>query len=233
MKFTAAAFFTLLVLCAQAQDPADILQKHFEAYGQEQWNEIRTVEISGKLVDDRYYGFAMKLTYKRPEKVRIAGVYENQRFVMASDGTFAWSLVPWKKPYRIDKANADEELIIRNSYTPGSPLYRYREHLHFEGLKDMEGVLYYAFSSAEEAYLKTYYLDTENFRLYYEQITPRFGSNPKTVLKVIDKYKAYGGMLIPMAVQFEGENLEWELVYDQVLLGVGANDELFTRPESQ
>ncbi|RED98974.1 hypothetical protein [Marinoscillum furvescens] len=231
-------FFLLLICCTIAslgysQEAEEILQEHFEAHGQKQWEEIRTVEISGKLVDERYYGFPMILTYKRPGKIRIAGVYENKRFAQAYDGTVAWSIAPWKKQYQVETATASEELILRNSYTPGSPLYPYREHLQFEGLRDMEGVLYYAFTMAEEAYLKTYFIDTENYRLYYEQIQTRFGSQNLSMLKVIDKYKSYGGMLIPTAVRFEADQLEWELVFDEVLLGVGANDKLFARPESQ
>jgi len=222
-----------IIQIAQAQNPADILRKHFEDYGQEQWNEVRTVVIDGKLVDKNYYAASMKLTFKQPDKIRVEGTYKGKKFAEAYDGTTGWIMAPWKNKYEVQYMKTEEEMILSNSFCQGSPLYKFRDHLNFLGLKNMEGVVYLAFQLDETNYIHTFYLDKENYRLYYEEITSKYGSNTSTILKVIDKYKSYGKMLMPISMIFEGEDIYSEYVFDQVYLGMGANDNLFSYPENR
>lgn len=214
-----------------AQESADILRKHFKDYGQEQWNDIRSVSIDGRLVDENYYGYKMKLSYKTPNKARLDGIYKGKKFAEAFNGEIGWIIAPWKTDYHVQLMNPQEEIVMRNTFSLGSPLYPFREHLKFAGLQDLEGELYLTFVLEEAAYEKTYYLDKENYRLYYERITTKFGSNSVSILKVTEKYKNYGALLVPTAAVFEGENLYKELIFDQVYVGMGVNDQVFEMPE--
>lgn len=217
----------------QAQTGMSILEKHFESCGQEEWNQVRTITIDGKWVDDDYHAFDMKLTWKRPDKVRIEGKYEGKPYAEAYNGVVAWTIAPWRDAYEVQRMTDAEEIVVRNVFTAGSPLYEAREHLEFTGLMDMEGVLYNTFTLSEGSFKRVFYLDRDTHRLYYELIENQFGKEKVSILKVIDNYKNYGPMLVPTSVIFEGLEMNREFVFDEIYLGTGAKDSIFEYPEGQ
>lgn len=219
------------IVCAQSG--LGIMEQHFTAHGQEEWNQVRSVSVDGKWVDEDYHAYAMKLTMKRPDKIRLEGMYNGKNYAEGYNGLVAWVVAPWRDDYEVQRMDEGEEIIIRNVFSLGSPLYQAREHLEFTGLMDMEGVLYNTFTLEEGSYKKVFYLDRDNHRLYYELIENKFGTETVSVLKVIDKYKAYGPLLVPTSVIFEGLDLEREFVFDEIYLGTGANDAIFDYPEGQ
>lgn len=227
-------FITLLgSFVAKSQEAHAILKKHFEDYGQSLWNDAQSAQVDGRQVDPDYYGCAMKLTYKAPGKIRIEGIYKNQRFAEATNGITSWTVAPWRKKYELENMTAAEELVIKNAFTIGSPLYTLRNQLEFKGLTSFEGELYLTFTTSDAAYYRTFYLGKEDYRLYFEQIETRFGSQSIKVLKVTEKYKANNGMLMPTAVIFESEVIQKEYIFDQIFLGMGANDAIFEKPETK
>ncbi len=217
---------------ASSQESGEILEKHFKDYGQQDWNEVRTITIDGFLKDSHFGSWPMQLIRKGAYKVKIVGKYKGKQYAEAFDGQDAWIKAPWKPRYEVDRMNAKEELIIRNSFSLGSPLYSVKNHLRFQGLKDMGGILYYTYVMDEASYEHTFYLNTEDFRLYYEEIKTKFGT-PISILKIIEKYKSYGTMLVPTAVIFEGYELDKELTFDEVYLGMGVKDAIFNKPNGQ
>lgn len=233
LKYIFTFFFCAVGMVAFAQEPSDLLKSHFEAHGQELWNEVQSVTIDGKWIDAQYYGYPMKLTFKSPDKIRLEGVYKQRKYAEAFDGRIAWVIAPWKDRYEVQLMKAQEELVLRNVFTMGSPLYPYREHLTFIGLSDVEGILYHTFVHDEPPFKRTFYLDRDDHRLYYERIETKFGREPVGVLRVVDKYKSYNGLLVPAAVIFEGASLTREFVFEQIYLGMGANDRLFEMPKGQ
>ncbi len=217
---------------AFSQEADEILDGHFKSYGQSTWLDVNSLSIDGRSIDEHFSGDPIQLIFKAPNKVKIIGKYKGEPYAEAFDGQFAWIKASWKHSYEAQLMNAEEELIIRNVMAIGSPLYQDREHLKFEGLKDFEGELYLAFTMNEGQYLKTYYLDRDEYKLHFEEITTRFGT-PIRVLKVFEKYKRYGDMLIPTAVIFEGESLRKEYTFEEVLIGIGVRAGIFTMPNGQ
>lgn len=215
-----------------SQTPAGILTSHFKQIGQDQWNEIRTLQIDGKWVDEDYHAYSMKLTAKAPDKIRLEGTYQGKKYIEAYSGLVAWIVAPWKKRYEVQTMNETEELMIRNVFSLGSPLYKVREHVEFTGLMDMEGVLYNTFTLQEGEMKKVFYIDRDDHNLYYERIESQFGEKV-SLLKIYENYKSYGPISLPSAVRFEGLDFDREFVFDETLLGVGANDSLFQLPEGQ
>lgn len=221
-----AKYQVLADYSSKAQDSSNaILQSHFKAVGQELWNQLQTVTIDGRWVDENYYGHAVKITFKVPDKIRIQGTFDGKTFVEAYDGNIAWTIAPWKRKYEVMEMNERESVIIRNSFSLGSPLYSVAENLQYEGLKDMEGTLYHAFVFEDEYLRKTFYLDRDDDRLYFEQMVAKDGAFD--VLKIYEKYRTYSGLSLPTAVRFVADGLDKELVFDEVYLNLGANDSMF------
>lgn len=57
-----------------AQEGKDILKKHFSAHGQDLWDQVGSVIVDGKWVNENYESYRFKLTHKGPDKTRIEGL---------------------------------------------------------------------------------------------------------------------------------------------------------------
>ena len=212
----------------------EILNKHFEAIGQDQWDQIDDVTIDGRMVDKDYRGYSMDLWYKRPEKIRMQGSYGGRTFIEVTDGQLAWILAPWKDQYSVQPMNFQERILLENSLSLGSPLKNLNDKLRFQGLVDYEGTVYltyvYEVQQGEDIFRRTFYLDRKNFMLYME--TYEWGKD-QHMKKVYEKYRNYGPLSIPTAVRFSYGNQERELIYDEVFIGLGIKNELFEKPKGR
>lgn len=215
------------------QSTNGLLSAHFQKVGQDQWNEIRTIQIDGKWVDEDYHAYKMKLTAKAPDKIRLEGSYNGKNYVECFTGFYGWLIAPWKEKYEVQRMKDTDELMIRNVFSFGSPLYHVRDHLEFTGLMDMEGVLYNTFTLTEGDIQKVFYIDRHDHHLYYERIASKFGNEEASLVKIYEKYKSYGPLSLPTAVRFKGLNLEREFVFDEAVVGMGANNSLFEIPKGQ
>ncbi len=225
-------FIGWLNVCAQSG--MGILENHFQAHGQDEWNQVRTLSVDGKwhdAIDQASY--PMKLTWKRPDKVHLVARMKGMRHTEGYNGLVGWLRTAGKEADVARRMTDEEELMTRNVFTAGSPLYETREHLEFTGLMDMEGTLYNTFTLNEGDFRRVFYLDRISHRLVYELMENQFGKEKVTVLKVIDVYKTYGPMLVPAAVILEGPTIEREYVFDEIYLGMGAKDALFDYPQGQ
>lgn len=211
----------------------EILDKHFEGIGQDQWDQIDDVTIAGRWVDADYHGYGIDLLYKRPEKIRIEGGYEGRKFIEAFDGQQAWILAPWKKEYAVQPMAFMEKLILQNSFSLGSPIHKIKDEVIFNGLVDYKGTVYltlvHEYPMGKETFKRTFYLDRKTCQLQLETYVWQDGSLEKNY----DKYRDYGPLSVPVAVQFSAEELEKELVFDEVFMGLGIKDQRFRQPIGQ
>lgn len=216
---------------SQAQSGSELLRRHFEKTGQELWDQIGTVSVDGRWVDENYYGYEIKLTYKAPEKIRIQGKYDRKTFIEAYNGLYAWIVAPWKTEYKVQLMTPEEAAILKNSFHLGSPLYPHREDLKFKGLEDFEGTVYHAFILDNDREKRTYYLGKSDHQLHVEEIELK--TIGFQVVKYYEKYQSHNGLSLPTAVWFKGENLEKELIFEEVVVGIGAGDNIFDMPEKK
>lgn len=215
------------------QDAHEILKAHFDDYGQDQWNEIRTVIVEGRWIDSDYNGFPMKLSFKQPDKIKIQGDVRQERYQKAFDGTSTWIRQTWEESGKPRLAGSLEEAMLIHSFCLGSPLYALRDHLEFKGLIDMDGELYHGFQYQVGTHERTFYLGRDDHRLYFEVIEG--GSiYPKVELtKGVDKYKKVNGFLMPVNVWFNAEGVDEELAFDDVYIDMGVDSSIFEFPKSQ
>lgn len=228
----AGLFLIASLLAAQAYAQGEgsvILKHHFEQSGQELWNQVGTVTIDGRWVDENYYGHSIKLTFKAPDKIHIRGTYSKQPFIEAYNGSYGWIVAPWKNKQEVQRMDTREQLVTRNSFSLGSPLYSVKDQLVFAGLSPVEGEVYHSFTYEDSQIKKTFFLGRDDHRLYYEKI--EFDGDE--VLKIYETYRSYSGLNIPTAVRFRGEGLDRELVFDEVFLGLGARDSMFEPPQQK
>ncbi|MEO9475427.1 MAG: hypothetical protein ABJG41_07820 [Cyclobacteriaceae bacterium] len=222
--------FILFGTFAQPQDLSTILQKHFEAHGQELWDQIGTVVIDGEWVTTEFRKFPMKLTYKQPNKVRLEGMWGRKKYAQVTNGKVAWTVAPWTGTSHPQLMTPLEHMTIANTFSPGSALKLYRETVNLQGLELFEGELLIKLTYEDAYTAREFYLGKEDYILYWEVIRSKVGQM-SVVKKQYENYHNYSGLLAPTAVRFFAGDEEKELVFADVSLGVGAANSIFEMPK--
>lgn len=227
----------ILLSCLKAYSQGElqqILDRHFEEVGQEQWDQVDDVTIDGRWVDEDYRGYSIDILYKRPNKIRIDGTYDGRKFIEVSDGQNARIMAPWKKQNTVQEMTFMEKLILENSFSLGSPIKALQEEITFNGLVDYKGTVYltlvYEVPIGKGLLKRTFYLDQVSYQLSLE--TFEWGSSGY-LEKVYDKYRNYGPLTVPIAVIFQADEIEKELVFDEIFIGLGIKNQLFLQPKGQ
>lgn len=199
-----------------------ILSQHLENYGQETWSQIQTLKILGKHVTQDYSAFPITIINKENNQVRIDG----QNYILALDHQVFWTSGLTSSDLPIEK------LILQHALTIGSPLAKFQEELSYQGLEVLEGTMFNSFKKELEEYTIDYLLDKESHELRHLILNIE-GNEPITARLTFDKYKSHHGLLYPTAMTVRiGENFK-EWVFDEILLGIALDDQLFVKPNSQ
>lgn len=219
-------------LLAAAQSARTIVDEHLADYGQVLWDQMATVSVDGFWIHESFQKHPIKITFKNPNKIRLDGQYQGERFVQASDGVVAWQVVPWAEEVKMTLMPADERMCLTNLYQMGSPLARYADSLVLDGLESVEGELLIKLRYENDQKEHLFYLGREDYRLYAEKI--QLKTAPLLVLdKKYEKYKSYRGFLTPTSVIISCEDVIREFAFNEITLGAGASVRLFEWQEGQ
>ncbi|MFY0600933.1 MAG: hypothetical protein JXR03_14760 [Cyclobacteriaceae bacterium] len=224
--------FLLMSVFSFSQELPVILKKHFEAHGQELWDQVGTVVVDGQWVTKEFDKYPMRLTFKSPNKIRIEGTWQGKRYAEVTNGRVAWTVAPWTGTSKPQLMTPLEHLTIENVFHLGSSLREYEHKLNLEGLQLFEGEILIKLVYEDDYTSRTYYLGREDYVLYWEVIKSKVG-NKLEVTKQYEKYHDYHGLLTPTALRVSTSKGERELVFDDVALGVGASNKIFEMPKSQ
>ena len=222
--------FILFGSLAYSQDLSTILERHFQAHGQELWEQIGTVVIDGEWVTTEFRKYPMKLTYKRPDKVRLEGMWGSKKYAQVTNGKVAWTVAPWTGTSQPQLMTPQEHMTIANTFMPGSALKPYREKVKMQGLELFEGELLIKLTYEDEYTTREFYLGKDDYTLYWEVIKSKVG-HMHELKKQYENYHNYSGLLAPTAVRFFTGDEEKELVFADVSLGVGAANSIFEMPK--
>ncbi len=224
--------FTIFSFVTFSQDLNTILKNHFQAHGQELWDQIGTVVIDGEWVTEEFQKFPMKLTFKSPNKTRIEGTWGGKRYAEVTNGKIAWTVAPWSGSSKPQLMKAEQHLMIENIYRPGSSLKLYSKQVKLDGLELFEGELFIKLTVENDIEKREFYLSKDDYTLRWEVIQSKIGSRP-FLKKQYEKYRDYQGLLTPTSVRIYTNESQRELVFVDVALGAGASNNIFEMPISQ
>jgi hypothetical protein len=222
----------LLLLCfpVRSQSIDQILSEHFTRCGQIHWSEINTVEIAGKWSTDDFQKFPIRITLKQ-SKIRFDGVWKGSRFIEVSTGKSGWQLAPWTKSSGPIGMTAFQAMATRQIFTLGSPLFEVKDKLVLLGLANWQNELHIHLQYQTEEAIFDYYLGQKDFGLYGEVITTK-AETPEMITKQYEKYRDYSGLLAPTSVRIKSGDMERELIFEHIVLGIGVNDSFFEFPKT-
>ena len=206
-----------------------IIFKHLEDYGQDLWENVHTLQIDGKEVNEDYKAFPLQILLKEDAKIRIQGGNEKGRFLMGTYGNGFW----FQGSVADDLMKEVEKAITQNAVTIGSPMAKYQDQLAYSGLQVVDGDFFHTFAAKENESTITYFLDKESLRLVYQDIIVSHENETKSLHITYEKYKSHHGLMLPTALQITTDDFFREWVLESTTIGVPASDDLFLNPQSQ
>lgn len=217
-----------------SQNVDDILKSHYESWGQELISSIRTYELAISeakgLLDRKQF----KITRKRPNKVRIDGMWKDQPYVLSFDGSEYWTSAPWRTSNGPDSMTSTEIQSLANSMQIDSPLFLAQQkgaELEYVGEKIHDGILYHVIrmKGLEDRWLD-YFLDQQTHQIF--KTVERDQGNEKYIYKEIffKNYKSQAGINMAMEYEIRSQGNTSNLIITSVVLGHGVPTSFFRKP---
>lgn len=223
----------LLLLCfpTWSQSLDQILSEHFKRYGQAYWSEISAAEITGTWSSEDFQKSPIRVTLKAPNKIRFEGVWKGSRFIEVSTGKSGWLQAPWTETSGPIRMTALQAMTTRQIFTMGSPLFEVKDKLVLLGLATWQNELHIHLQYQTNEAIFDYYLGQKDYGLYGEVITTK-SEIPEIITKQYEKYRDYSGLLAPTSIRIKFGEMERELIFEQIVLGIGVNDSFFEFPKT-
>lgn len=236
MKKTLVTFLVLLFVAslnvANAQTLQDVLDKHFEAIGQEKLLEKETYEIEAT-VNQMGMEIPMVMKMKRPNKFRMEMEMQGQKMIQAYDGEKGWVIAPWVSPEPQDLTGPQLEQAMEQADIDGE-LYNYKakgytaELLGKEFLGDDE--VYNIKLSNDEGVEKNYYIGTDDYLVKRVKGKVNTQGQEVTVEQIMSDYEEIDGVMIATKIESKSPMGNAVITFDDLKFGAPVDDAIFQKP---
>jgi outer membrane lipoprotein-sorting protein len=222
---------------AQAQSVDEIIAKNIEAHGGlDKMQAITSIKSTGKLMQ-MGMEFPFTNTMKRPGNFRIESTIQGQTFIMAYNGSMAWSINPFAGSSDPQKMSDEELKTVKDQGDFDGPLVDYRSKgktIELIGKEEIEGTPVHKLKITDKEGDITYmYLDTET----------GIELKTTTILKLGDKevesdtyysdFKEVAGVMMPHSIESRmGGQVANQIVIDKMEVNVPVDASIFTMPAS-
>lgn len=242
MKFITIFIFFCFFLGSKSlfsQDINTILNNHYVAIGQDTRTKIRSLLLEVKEENQNNEEKKYSIIKKKPNKIRIEGVWQGQNYISAFDGIRAWTIAPWTGvsiPQLMTFIETDD---IKSKDGIDSPLYvsqQKGDEIVYSGKVLIDDVSFHLLkiNSIENPSME-YYLYTDSY-LIFKSLRYDREENPKVIEEVI--YQDYELQEIPGVGEFQqsmrlevmDENEKVDLIIEEIIIGFGAPNSFFTKP---
>ena len=163
--FTLTTVLFLALINLQAQSLKEVLNKHFEAVGQEKLVSAQTYTFKAK-INQMGLELPMQMKMKQPNKVRWEMDMQGQKMIQAFDGDKGWMIAPWISPNPQELAGDQLKQAMEQADIEGE-LYNFVEKGHLAELigkvmvDDTE--TYRIKLTTKNGDIKNYYIDTGSY----------------------------------------------------------------------
>jgi hypothetical protein len=232
-------FFVVVLTLLQAtgnsgaQSLDEVLQKHFQASGQERLSGISSVRMSGKAMQ-----MGNELPFlqiqKRPGMLYLEIDIQGNKMIQAFNGREGWAIEPWMgpDPRRIDGVELKglEQMARIDSDLVGWQAKGF--NLKMNGRDRSGGKEYFVLElakSQEEIY--SFYIDAGSFLLHRIVTTSGPEGNMGVGETILGDYRAINGIYVPFRIEmkFGGQILMTNII-DRVEFDVVTGDDYFISP---
>jgi len=216
-----------------AQDLDKILNQHFEAIGQKNLEDVKTMKATGKLLTMGMEG-PFTMVYKRPNKVRMTINIQGTEIVQAYDGETAWMMNPMMgatQPMVVTGAQAEP---IRESADMDGQLWNYKEkghQLELAGTEEVGGKEAYVLKlTKSNGNVDRYFINKENYLVDKVETSANVNGMDMRVVTLLSDYREVNGYKMPFTtVQSFGGQQGNSIIFESVQVNVPVDDAIFQK----
>lgn len=230
--------FLILVLLnpmvSQSQNLEHILERHFEALGQENLIAMRSIMLEAREMEGFSSGKKYSITKKYPNKIRLEGKWQEQLYVKAFDGTRAWTIAPWTGVHSAQLMTDRERDLFLLDAGIGSPLYDYGldNTLNLIGSERADDANHYVIrSTMPSGFFVDYLVDKKDYLIHLARVYDEEGLGKIAFEIIFKNYKNLGGVSIPFGFEKRSDRRVTSIVIDDIVFGQGAPNSIFYKPE--
>lgn len=236
MLLLVATLFTAATAFAQTLD--EVLQNHFQAIGQQQVTNLKSITFTGKvIVQGGMIEIPMSMTQKRPNMMKTESTFQSQQFIEAYDGKIGWSINPFAGQLEPQLMNEDQTRSTKLQADIDGALYNYAEKgfkAELQGTEDMEGSKVYKIVLTNELGEQfTYYIDADSYVMLKSKSKIKVQGNDMESETYFSNYKQVEGIAFPysMETKMQGQTVS-QIVIEEVKLNPEIDNAIFAMPSA-
>jgi outer membrane lipoprotein-sorting protein len=222
------------ILITSAQDPDKILDQHFEAIGQKNLLNVKTLEATGKAV---MMGMDNPITMivKRPDKVQIEVDFQGAKIIQAYDGETAWMINPMAGSAEpVDVTGPEADGMIESADLDGQ-LWNYKEkghQLELEGTEEVGGAEAFVLKlTKKNGNIDHYYMDKDSY-LIVKMVSKTMSMGSEVEVEaLLSNYQEVEGYIMPFTTEQKyGGQTAMTLMFEEVKFDVEVDNAIFSKP---
>lgn len=236
MKKLIAPFLTLLFVASLntgfSQNLDQVLDKHFDAIGQEKLKSVKTYTVTAK-VEQMGMEIPMVMKMKRPKKFRMEMEMQGQKMIQVYDGEKGWVLAPWvsSDPQELTGGQLDQAM---DQADIDGELYSYKdkgftaELLGKEFIDDME--VFNIKLTGKDGTEKNYYIDSEEYLIRKVKGKAQAQGQQVTVEQNMSDYDNIEGVMIAKKIESKSPMGTANIIFEEIKFGENLEDSIFEKP---
>ena len=223
-----------VISVSSAQNVDQILNKHFEAVGQQNLLKIHSIKSTGK-AESMGMEMNFSMYIKRPAKVKILLQAEGAKIIRAFDGDTVWQINPmigFSDP--VDMTGSEADALKENADMDGQ-LWQYKEkgyQLALEGTEEVNGNECYVLKlTKKNDNTDYYYLDTASYLVRKVRTTADINGTPIDVDVLFSNFQDVDGYIMPFTTEQQlGGQTMMTYQLEKVETNVDMDDSIFSKP---
>jgi len=197
-----ALMFALPVRADDLKTADEVIEKYIQAIGgREKIDSMKTVRMSGKMIQEGGIEIAMTIESKRPNKFRAEFSFQGMTGIHAFDGEEGWQVMPFMGKTDPEKMAADDIKIAKRQADLDGPLYDYKKKgntVELLGTDEFEGTPAYKLKvTTKDGDVEYHFLDKEVFLEIGEKSKLKVAGSEVDIEKTYSDFKDVEGRMLP------------------------------------
>lgn len=227
-----AILFSAVANYVQAQNLQEVLDKHFEAIGQENLLEKETYTVQAS-IQQMGMEIPMTMKLKRPNKFRMEMEMQGQKMIQAYNGEKGWMIAPWMSTEPQDLSGAELNQAMEQANFDGE-LYNYEEkgtEASLIGKVNVEGTPMYNIRLTDKnGTIKNYFIDAEDYLIRKIKARVNAQGQEVEVEQNLSEYEEIDGVKMPTKIESKNPMGTAIINFTEISFNETLDNSIFEKP---